>query len=110
MKLFISHASEESAIALILQDWIESTFLGKVDVFVSTNSKDSPVGDQWFNSLQAALESATTSIIICSRTSHSRPWMNFEAGACWIKGIPIIPLTIGGLINMAIKYRINYNS
>ena len=34
MKVFISHIAEEAALASVLKDWIESTFLGQVDVFV----------------------------------------------------------------------------
>ena len=34
MKVFISHIAKEVALASVLKDWIESTFLGQVDVFV----------------------------------------------------------------------------
>ena len=36
MKVFISHVSEEAPLALVLKEWIENSFLGQVDVFVSS--------------------------------------------------------------------------
>ena len=42
MKVFISHVTEESAFALVLKDWIESTFAVRCDVFVSSDLRDVP--------------------------------------------------------------------
>ena len=36
-------------------------------------------------------------IVLCSPSSVARPWINFEAGAAWMRGIPLIPICHGGL-------------
>ena len=89
MKVFVSHIAEEAALATILKDWIESTFLGQADVFVS--ERDISSGEQWFRRLEEELTDAKVMLVLCSARSVSMPWINFETGAGHIKGIPIIP-------------------
>lgn len=36
-------------------------------------------------------------LILCSPTSIRRPWINFEAGAAWMRKIPLIPMCHAGL-------------
>jgi len=97
MKIFISHIKEESNLALVLKSWIESTFLGQVDVFVSSDIDDISAGDKWFNSIEQSLSEAKALIVICSQNSVARPWINFETGAGWIKKIPVIPVCHSGI-------------
>jgi len=97
MKIFISHIQEESSFALVLKSWIESTFLGQVDVFVSSDIDDISAGDKWFNSIEQSLNEAKALIVICSQNSVMRPWINFETGAGWIKKIPVIPVCHSGI-------------
>ena len=95
MKVFISHITEEAALASVLKDWIESTFLGQVDVFVS--GQDVSSGEQWFRRLGEELTDAKSMLVLCSAKSVSRPWINFEAGAGHVKGVPVIPICYGGV-------------
>ena len=95
MKVFISHISGEAALASVLKDWIESTFLGQVDVFVSDDDISS--GEQWFQRLGEELTDAKAMLVLCSERSISRPWINFEAGAGHVKGIPVIPICYAGV-------------
>lgn len=98
MKIFISHISAEKPIALILKEWLESTFsAGNCKVFVSSDSDDIPPGSKWFDEIEKALEITQIMIILCSSYSISRPWINFEAGCSWIKQIPIIPICHSGI-------------
>ena len=97
MKVFISHIHEEAGIAIVLKDWIESTFAGQCDVFVSSDSDNISAGKKWLEEIDNALEKAKVFIIICSLQSIHRPWTNFEAGCAWIKRIPIIPVCHSGL-------------
>ena len=85
MKVFISHIAEEAALASVLKDWIESTFLGQVDVFVSGHDISS--GEQWFRRLGEELTDAKAMLVLCSERSVSRPWINFEAGAGHVKDL-----------------------
>ena len=95
MKVFISHISGEAALASVLRGWIESTFLGQVDVFVSEHDISS--GEQWFQRLGEELTDAKAMLVLCSERSISRPWINFEAGAGHVKGIPVIPICYAGV-------------
>ena len=95
MKVFISHITEEAALASVLKHWVESTFLGQVDVFVSKHDISS--GEQWFRRLEEELTEAKAMLVLCSERSVSMPWINFETGAGHIKGIPVIPICYAGV-------------
>lgn len=96
MKLFISHIHEEAKLALVLKDWIESTFAGQCEVFVSSDGEDIPAGAKWLEKINDALDSSKLLITLCSLQSIIRPWINFETGCAWIKGIPVIPICHSG--------------
>ncbi|MDD5491332.1 MAG: toll/interleukin-1 receptor domain-containing protein [bacterium] len=98
MKIFISHISEEKKLALVLQDWIESVFLGQLEVFVSSNPDNIPAGNKWLDDITDALKDTKLLIILYSPLSRNRPWINFEAGCGWIKNIIIIPVCHSGLL------------
>ena len=57
-KVFISHTAPEAKLAICLKDWIESTFAGYVNVFVSSDQRDLRAGDKWFDEIDAALNAA----------------------------------------------------
>lgn len=97
MKLFISHIHEEAAIALILKDWIESSFIGQCEVFVSSDDSDIPAGSKWLSQVDNAIDESSILVVLCSVHSLSRPWINFETGCGWIKRVPIVPICHSGL-------------
>lgn len=92
MIVFISHISEEKSLALVFKKWIESSFLGQITVFVSSDPQSIPAGNKWREEITSALNESKLLIILYSLASKSRPWINFEAGCGWIKEIPIIPI------------------
>ena len=94
-KVFISHLDEEVELATVLKNWIETAFLGQVEVFVS--SHDVISGEQWFPRLEYELSDASVMLALCSAASASMPWINFETGACHLKGIPVIPICHAGM-------------
>lgn len=95
--IFISHIAEEAPLAAILKRSIAKHFLGAVDVFVSSDTESIAAGDNWLKSIEQALERASIMLALCSPASVRRPWINFEAGAAWMKPIPIIPMCHSGL-------------
>lgn len=97
MKILISHISDEALIALLLKDFIESTFLGQAEVLLSSNSGDSGVGDKWLVGLDGALTSADLLLVLCSPKSIRQPWIHFEFGCAWTKSLPISCLCHSGL-------------
>jgi hypothetical protein len=89
VKILISHISDEALFALLLKDFIESTFLGQFEVTLSSNSTQSGVGDKWLVELDSSLTSAALLLVLCSPKSIRQPWIHFEFGCAWIKSTPI---------------------
>jgi hypothetical protein len=78
LKIFISHASADTDIAVALQSWIRATFLGGVNVFVSSDGQSISPGDDWRGKIEEALREADMALVICTESSLSRPWLGFE--------------------------------
>ncbi|ULO08950.1 toll/interleukin-1 receptor domain-containing protein [Paenibacillus sp. 19GGS1-52] len=91
-KIFISHISEEKALAEILKEEIGKAFLGLPEIFVSSDGESISIGSKWLDEIDQALKDSQIILLLCSESSVTRPWINFEAGAGWVKGIPIIPI------------------
>lgn len=49
------------------------------------------------DNITESLKSCAVEIILCSPKSIKRPWINFEAGAGWIRDIPVIPFCHSGM-------------
>ncbi len=96
-KVFISHITEEAKLAEVFKRHILKDFLGLVDVFVSSDSTSIPAGRKWLNEIENALKVAKIEFILCSKESVKRPWINFEAGAGCVKGIPVVPVCHTGM-------------
>lgn len=95
--VFISHISNETELAQILKRHLAKDFLNFFDIFVSSDGKSIKAGSKWLERLGQALEETQIEIILCSKESVGRPWVNFEAGAGWIRGIQVIPICHSGL-------------
>ena len=95
--VFISHIIQEAQLAELFKSQISQDFLGMIDIFVSSDGTGISVGSKWLNDIDAALKNAKVELIICSEDSVKRSWINFEAGAGWVKGIPIVPICHTGL-------------
>ena len=94
MRVFLSHISEEASLGATLKQWIQSTFLGQIDVFFST--EDLNPGTEWFDEIDQAMSKADVLLILASPQSLKRPWINFEAGLAWARRIDIFPLCHSG--------------
>lgn len=95
--VFISHITEEKEMAMELKKLIEESFLGMLDVFVSSDENSISSGSKWLDNITSALSSCAIELILCSPNSVKRPWINFEAGAGWVRDIPVIPLCHSGM-------------
>jgi hypothetical protein len=76
---------------------LRKDFLGLIDIFVSSDGQSVPVGNRWLDDVDAALARAKVQIILCSQRSVGRPWLNFEAGAGWVRKIPVVPICHTGM-------------
>ena len=83
--IFISYIMEEEPIARELKLFIEKYFLNQIAVFVSSDINCVTPGQQWLNTIEEALNQCKVILLICSPSSLTRPWINFEAGCGWIK-------------------------
>jgi len=90
--IFISHITEEKEIALALKELISANFLDMIEVFVSTDPSSIKAGRRWLDEITDALKTCVVEIILASPKSVTRPWINFEAGSGWIRGIQVIPV------------------
>lgn len=95
--VFISHITEEKELALSFKSLVEQNFLGLLDVFVSSDENSISMGQKWLNNITDSLKNCAIEIVICSPRSIQRPWINFEAGAGWIRDIPVIPICHSGI-------------
>jgi hypothetical protein len=91
--VFISYATEEETIASIVKEFIQSSFNGKIGVFMSS---DLELGVRWLNKIKHALKDTDVFLTISSPSSLARPWINIELGCGWIKGAAIIPICHSG--------------
>ena len=97
MKILISHISEEALLALLLKDFIESTFLGQFEVSLISGSSDRAVGDKWLVELDSSLTSSKLLLGLCSPKSIRQPWVHFKYGCAWTKSVPLTCLCHSGL-------------
>ena len=95
--VFISHITEEAEVAKALKGLIEPHFLGLLEVFVSSDGESIKMGQKWLDTVAAASKRCALQIVVCSPKSVTRPWVNFEAGAAWIRDVPVIPLCHSGM-------------
>jgi len=92
MNIFISHITEEASIAATLKKWIEATLIGMCDVFVSSDADSLTAGSRWLDEINRALGQADVMLVLCSKASVGRPWVNFETGCAWARAIPVMPV------------------
>lgn len=96
-RVFISHISDETELAQWLKARLDQDFLGALDIFVSSDRATIAAGRRWLDEVDTALKMADMQIVLCSRESVQRPWVNFEAGAVWLRGIPVVPVCHSGM-------------
>ncbi len=95
--VFISHITQEKEVAIAFKELIEQSFLGMLEVFVSSDEDSIQMGQKWLNQISDGLKKCSIEIVLCSPKSITRPWINFEAGAGWVRDIPVIPLCHSGI-------------
>ena len=96
-QVFISHITEDAGVAARLKLRMTEDFLGQVTVFLSSDTESIAAGEEWLSSVSDAIRNSSIFIVLCSPIAITRPWVNFEAGAAWMKDIPLIPVCFAGL-------------
>ena len=96
--IFLSHATEEKNIAEYIKQQLTDHFLGLVNVFVASDKQSISLGEKWLNEIDSALSGSKLELLLCSPSSLNRPWIYFEAGAGWIRKIPVVPICHSGIL------------
>jgi hypothetical protein len=95
--IFLSHVTPEANLADIIEDHLLRDFIGLVRVFASSDQGSILAGSKWLDEVTSALNRANLHVVLASPDSIERKWINFEAGAAHVRGVPIIPLCHSGL-------------
>src|ERR1700674_3710702 len=95
-KAFLSYIDDERLVSGEVQTALLHDFRS-LDIFLSSNIDSIAAGDDWLKAIETALLDCSMFLILCSPESIRRPWIYFEAGAAWIRGVKIIPLCHSGL-------------
>src|SRR6266851_2501784 len=98
--VFISFIHEEERVAGAVQDVLRQ-ILNK-EVFISADEWLVYAGEIWLDRIKAELAQAKAVVLMLSEESVKRPWINFEAGAAWLAGKPVIPACFRGLSRNAL--------
>lgn len=90
--VFVSHTTAESRIAVWLKETLCDLLLNAVEFFVSSDRSAIVGGDKWLDRIEEELNRASIVLILSSKSSITRPWINFEAGGAWMAGKRVIPI------------------
>lgn len=80
--IFISHSSKDKHYALILEEYILSTF-EDVETFVSSNPEAIPSAENWEQKVLLKLDRTDLLIIVLSHNALESNWVMFELGYTW---------------------------
>jgi TIR domain len=94
--IFISFIHEEEQIARAVSEYLEA-LIPKTKVFLASDKWQIYAGEDWLKKIFDALQNAKLVILLLSKRSVARPWVNFEAGAAWLGGKHVIPVCFKGL-------------
>lgn len=102
-QIFVSHITEDAAVAAKLKLALRDDFLGQLTIFLSSDTDSITAGEDWLSSVSKALRDSSMVIVLCSPEAVDRPRVNFEAGAAWMRDVPLIPVCFGGLKLRALR-------
>jgi len=102
LRLFLSHAAVDAAMALGLADEIRSR--AGLEVFVASQPGQIQTGERWMQAIESKLQTGDAYLILLTPRSVERPWVWFEVGSVWFAERRILPVTGGGLHPSDVPY------
>jgi hypothetical protein len=96
-RLFVSFVHEDEKVASAVQGVLQTELDLREEVFLASDKSQIYAGDLWLQKIKEALSAAEIVILMLSRRSVARPWVNFEAGAAWLANKTLIPICYGSL-------------
>jgi hypothetical protein len=79
-RLFVSFVHEDEKVASAVQGVLQTELDLGEEVFLSSDKSQIYAGDLWLEKIKGALLAAEIVILMLSRRSVARPWVNFESG------------------------------
>jgi hypothetical protein len=95
--IFISHIAEEKPIALRLQRLLHDALSPTVPIFVSSDYKSIESGEKWYEAILGGLKRSQVVIVLLSRASIERRWINYESGFGMGQEARVIPVVCRAL-------------
>jgi hypothetical protein len=95
--VFVSFIHEEGEIAELVLSFLHKIFGDMVEIFLSADRTTIYAGDNWMDEIFGALKDTKVLVSLLSPTSIGRPWINFEAGAAWMREAKVIPVCFRGI-------------
>lgn len=106
--IFISHITEEKAIARRLKQLFLDSLSPQPPVFVSSDYKSIASGDAWYQKILNGLKSSQAIILILSPNSVDRRWINYEAGIGIGQESAVMPVVWLGLSKNDVGLPLNH--
>jgi len=100
--VFVSHAAVDEEIAMCLKSAMEEALPG-IRIFVSSDPEDLKPGDPWVEVILSNLSQAELIIVLATQRGLSRKWVWYESGACWSRGVRVLPCCVG--VNYPPRFR-----
>ena len=98
-KVFISYVHEDEAVANAVQQILVADLKLQFQIFIVSDRRQVVAGADWLQQIKDNLKDSEVVILMMSRRSVHRPWVNFEAGSGWILGKTLIPVCYGNMRN-----------
>src|SRR5947208_1808920 len=95
--VFISVVHEDQKVAEAVQGILQADLQPTPDVFMISDQSQVHAGEEWLRRIREELRAARVVVLMMSKRSVRRPWVNFEAGAGWILGRPLVSACYGNL-------------
>ncbi len=92
MNVYLSHINDEAEVASVLSQWIESS----LDRDVRMSGEADTIGKQRLTAVNRSLGQAQVVLLLCSPRSLELPWIHFESGCAWFKGVPVLVVCHSG--------------
>src|SRR5689334_8438821 len=90
--IFLSHAAADAALAAFVEEQILRLVPASI-VFRTSRTGQIMPGEEWFKVITTHLRESDEYLILLTPNSIARPWMWFEAGAGWMSGRRVLPVT-----------------
>lgn len=95
--VFISHASEDKAVALLLKEFIEEAFAGSVSARASADYERLRPEGRRLEETGGAIRGCAVELVLCSPAALRGANAAFEAGAARGRGVPVMVLGLRGV-------------